>query len=68
MKRVLERSGGRLAWAGSVDQQLIGTGSEGFGGGKFKVNFHHVISFVGTHNFRTYGEEKWRQLEELDLA
>jgi hypothetical protein len=40
---------------------------EGFGGGKFKVNFHHVISFVGTHNFRTYSEEKWRQLEELDL-
>ncbi len=30
MKRVLERSGGRLAWAGSVDQQLIGTGSEDF--------------------------------------
>jgi len=40
---------------------------EGFGGGKFKVNFHHVISFVGTHNFRTYSEEKWRELEELDL-
>ena len=39
-----------------------------FGGGKFKVNFHHVISFVGTHNFRTYSEEKWRSLEELDLA
>ena len=30
MKRVSERSGGRLAWAGSVDQQLIGTGSEDF--------------------------------------
>ena len=30
MKRVLERSGGRLAWAGSVDHQLIGTGSEDF--------------------------------------
>ena len=40
---------------------------EGFGGGKFKINFHHVISFVGTHNFRTYSEEKWRQLEEFDL-
>ena len=41
---------------------------EGFGGGKFKVNFHHVISFVGTHNFRTYSEEKWRDLEEYDFA
>ena len=39
-----------------------------WGGGKFKVNFHHVISFVGTHNFRTYSEDKWRTLEELDLA
>ena len=28
-----------------------------YGGGKFKVNFHHELSFVGTHNFRTYGEE-----------
>jgi len=41
---------------------------EDFGGGKFKVNFHHVISFVGTHNFRTYSEEKWRELEEIDVA
>ena len=31
MKRALERSGGRLAWAGSVDQQLIGSGPEDFG-------------------------------------
>jgi len=28
MRRVLERAGGRLAWAGSADQQFIGTGSE----------------------------------------
>jgi len=36
-----------------------------FGGGKFKVNFHHGPSFVGTHNFRTHGEDLWRQAEEL---
>lgn len=30
MQNVLERSGGRLAWAGSIDQQLIGHGSEHF--------------------------------------
>lgn len=28
MKRLLEGAGGRLAWAGRADQQLIGTGSE----------------------------------------
>jgi hypothetical protein len=35
-----------------------------FGGGKYKVNFHHGENFVGTHNFRTYGAERWRSLEE----
>jgi len=38
-----------------------------FGGGKFKVNFHHGPSFVGTHNFRTYGEETWRQAPEVEF-
>ncbi len=36
-----------------------------FGGGKYKVNFHHGATFVGTHNFRTYGDERWRSAEEL---
>jgi hypothetical protein len=36
-----------------------------FGGGKFKINFHHFDSFVCTHNFRTYSEERWREMEEL---
>ena len=35
-----------------------------FGGGKYKVNFHDQLTFVGTHNFRTYGEEVWREMEE----
>mgnify|MGYP007063399759 FL=1 len=35
-----------------------------YGGGKYKVNFHDQLTFVGTHNFRTYGEEVWRNLEE----
>jgi uncharacterized protein (DUF1330 family) len=30
MQNVLERSGGRVAWSGSIDQQLIGHGSEHF--------------------------------------
>ncbi len=37
-----------------------------FGGGKFKINFHHGDSFVGTHNFRTYGVQRWRQLPEVE--
>ncbi len=42
--------------------------AERFGGGKYKINFHHQSSFVGTHNFRTWGDEKWREMEELDLG
>jgi hypothetical protein len=38
-----------------------------FGGGKFKVNFHHKATFVGTHNFRTRGEERWRAMEEVSV-
>ena len=37
-----------------------------FGGGKYKINFHHALSFVCTHNFRTYGEELWREMEEIE--
>lgn len=38
-----------------------------FGGGKYKVNFHHGATFVCTHNFRTAGEQKWRTLPEVPL-
>ena len=36
-----------------------------FGGGKYKVNFHHGATFVCTHNFRTTGDQRWRDLEEV---
>ncbi len=39
-----------------------------FGGGKFKLNFHHNENFVATHNFRTYGEELWRGMKEYDFS
>jgi hypothetical protein len=39
-----------------------------FGGGKFKVNFHHGSTFVATHNFRTYGEPLWQQMQEHHFA
>jgi hypothetical protein len=34
------------------------------GGGKFKINFHHGETFVATHNFRTFGDERWRAMRE----
>ena len=40
---------------------------EGWGGGKYKTNFHDGLTFVGTHNFRTWGEELWRDIPEVDL-
>lgn len=36
-----------------------------YGGGKFKVNFHHGLHFVGTRNFKPEGEPKWQALPEL---
>ncbi len=41
---------------------------ERFGGGKFKVNFHHGLHFVSTKNFRPEGPPRWRELPELDEA
>jgi hypothetical protein len=38
-----------------------------FGGGKFKVNFHHGATFVATHNFRTYGDPLWQTAEEVQF-
>jgi hypothetical protein len=35
-----------------------------FGGGKFKVNFHHGLSFVSTKNFKLAGEPRWTRLPE----
>lgn len=38
-----------------------------FGGGKFKVNLHHGLHFVGTKNFKPDGEPRWRQAPALEL-
>ena len=35
-----------------------------FGGGKYKINFHHAATFVCTHNFRVHGDPRWRDMEE----
>ncbi len=38
---------------------------ERFGGGKYKVNFHHGLSFVSTKNFKLEGPARWEALPEL---
>ena len=41
--------------------------SDRFGGGKYKINFHHQQTFVCTHNFRTWGDERWREMDEVEF-
>lgn len=36
-----------------------------FGGGKFKVNLHHGLSFVSTRNFKPEGPPLWAAAPEL---
>ena len=43
----------------------IGFLSEGFGGGKFKVNFYQGMNFLATRNFKPEGEPKWKEMPEL---
>ncbi|MCZ6874603.1 MAG: hypothetical protein O7G88_13920 [bacterium] len=38
-----------------------------FGGGKFKLNFHHGWNFVATINFKTQGESKWEDMPGIDF-
>jgi hypothetical protein len=38
---------------------------ERFGGGKFKVNFHHRMHFVSTKNFKPEGPARWQEVPEL---
>ena len=39
---------------------------ERFGGGKFKVNFHHGMHFVSTKNFKPQGPPLWGAVPELE--
>jgi hypothetical protein len=38
---------------------------ERFGGGKFKMNFHHGLNFVSTRNFKPAGPPRWADAPEL---
>ncbi|MFT5143628.1 MAG: hypothetical protein ACI80V_000351 [Rhodothermales bacterium] len=37
-----------------------------FGGGKFKLNFHHGMHFVATRNFKPEGEPRWMDLPDIE--
>ena len=37
-----------------------------YGGGKFKLNFHHGWNFVATVNFKPQGTPQWRKLPEIE--
>jgi hypothetical protein len=36
-----------------------------YGGGKFKLNFHHGWNFVATINFKSQGAAKWQELPDI---
>lgn len=38
-----------------------------FGGGKFKLNFHHGWNFVATRNFKPQGEPKWKDMPSIEF-
>lgn len=37
-----------------------------FGGGKFKLNFHHGMHFVATRNFKPEGAPRWTELPDIE--
>jgi len=40
--------------------------SDHFGGGKFKLNFHHGWHFVATQNFKPDGDPRWMDMPEFE--
>jgi hypothetical protein len=65
----------RFKWLARLPSQALGPFlddpegwlAERFGGGKFKVNFHHRLHFVATRNFKPAGEPRWQAVPELAL-
>jgi hypothetical protein len=39
--------------------------SRHYGGGKFKLNFHHGWNFVATINFKSQGAAKWQEHQDI---
>lgn len=37
-----------------------------YGGGKFKLNFHHGMHFVATRNFKPDGQPLWGDLPAIE--
>ncbi|HXG15788.1 MAG TPA: hypothetical protein VNK50_06035 [Calidithermus sp.] len=65
----------RFKWLARLDAGTMGPFADDpegwiaarFGGGKFKVNFHHGLHFVATRNFKPAGEPRWQAAPELVL-
>lgn len=38
-----------------------------FGGGKFKLNFHHGWNFIATIHFKTQGGSKWEDMPGIEF-
>ena len=62
-KRLLKLSGDAMRPFLEAPEALI---RERFGGGKFKVNFHHGMHFVSTKNFKPPGPPRWEAVPELE--
>jgi len=61
-KRLLRLPGDEMRPFLEAPEAFLG---ERFGGGKFKVNFHHGLNFVSTKNFKLDGAPLWMRLPEL---
>lgn len=64
-KRLLRLSGDAMRPFLAAPETFI---RERFGGGKFKVNFHHGMHFVSTKNFKPEGPPRWQALPECEEA
>jgi hypothetical protein len=60
-KRLLRLSGDQMRPFLEAPEAFL---ADRFGGGKFKVNFHHGLSFVSTKNFKLGGAPLWTGLPE----
>jgi hypothetical protein len=52
--------------SGELIADPLGYLSQHYGGGKFKLNFHHGWNFIATINFKPEGPEKWHDLPSID--
>lgn len=52
--------------SGDLIADPMGYLANNYGGGKYKLNFHHGWNFVATINFKPEGVPKWETLPGID--